>query len=458
MAAPLATAESSDNPWLLRLGIALVLGIAFAVIAHKWAASYYAFLAESGSFAHRENRFAVQQSSTTGSSALGFLLIGGLGAALAITAPPQRLRWSHPLLLLFALYAGWCFASYTWTEFHFLTIRKLAILTLLILGAIGIAVRCSLTDMLWIIILLVAGELTIGFAAEIANGMFRPWRSDYRYAGTLDPNGIGLEAAVMTLAAWLVPFERRNRPYVRAALIALGLGVVVMTKSRTTLAALVAAGMVAFLLRARGQQRWWIATATITLACLGGLAVNFVSVAAIQESADVASMGRNEDVSTLTGRLPLWQALTKEAERTPWFGHGYGSFWTPTRIYRYSDEFMWHIPHAHNTYLDHVLAIGLVGLALYLLWMLGLAVAGWVRYDRAGHPADLFAACFVTLCLVHGLAESKIPGSGPPTLLLFTCVAALALKPAVAPASTTAAEPPAPREPLVWRPARRFGV
>lgn len=442
---------------MLRIGVALVLGAAFALIAHRWSASYDARLAESGGFAHRENRFAVQQSSTTGASVLGFLLIGGLGVVCALASRAGSLRCFNPLALLLTAYLFWCAASFLWSDYPGLSVRKLAILALMIAGAYGVAIRCSLNDILWVVILLVAGELCIGFAAEIANGMFRPWRSDYRFTGTLDPNGIGLEAAALALAAWLAPFEKKDRPYLRAALVTLGVAIVMLSKSRTSLAALVAAGLVAFLLRARGQQRWLIISGTICLACIVGIALSFVSVGALQKSTDVAAMGRQQNVSTLTGRLPLWEALMQEAQRSPWVGFGYGAFWTPDHILRYSDAFLWHIPHAHNTYLDLVLATGLVGLTLYLAWMLALAVTAWLRYDQAGNPADLFVCSFVALCLMHGLAESKIPGAGLTTLLLYACVASLALKPAVANAATTV-EPAPKRAPLAWTPIRRMSL
>ena len=456
---PANSTELERPNWVLRGGIALCLALSFGMVAHHWNASITAHMAAGGGFQNRENKFAKQQATTTSSSAVGFILLGGMGAVLAWKAPPGRRRWLHPLSLLLAAYVSWCAASYTWSDDAFLTLRKLAILLLMLAGAYGVALRCTLADIVWSVILCLTGTLLVGFVAEISQGMFRPWRGEYRFAGTLDPNGIGLEAATLALAAWIVPYEGRRRTFVRVALVGLAVTVVIMTKSRTTLAALVAGGMLAMLLRARGQQRWLIVSGAVAAACVLGLLLNFVSVADIQDSASVASMGRKENLSSLTGRWPLWQAVLKEADNAPILGFGYGAFWSTERIYRYSDAFLWHIPHAHNTYLDLVLATGVVGLVLYLLWVIATAVSGWLRYDRVGNPADLFVACYIAFCLVHGLAESKIPGAGVTTFLLYACGASLALKPAVAPALAETPESAAPRPaPPLWQPARRLSV
>ncbi|MBX3433381.1 MAG: O-antigen ligase family protein [Pirellulales bacterium] len=442
--------------WPVRFVIALGLAFVFTLVAHSWHAS--ASLVEySGKGAHeRENRFAQQQATTTSSSAIGFFLLGGMGLAFAAVAPTLRLRWLHPVAILFVAYLGWCLASVAWTDSRFLTSRKLAILLLIVTAAYGTATKASLQDLLWGTALYFLGTIIAGGLAELSLGTFRPWRSDYRFAGTTDPNGLGLESAALTLISGFLQFPRRDRPQLRYGLTAIGLAALALTKSRTALAALVVATLVGLVLRVRGQQRFLVVSGLIAAGCVAGLLASFVSVAAIKESANVASMGRQEHVSSLTGRTPLWRAVIQEAERKPVSGHGYGAFWTDARIYKYSEMFRWQIPHAHNTYIDLVLATGVVGLGLYVLWALALAFAGMWRYQAVGAPGDLLVTCFVVFTLVHGCAESKIPSAGATTFLLFALGAATALKPATGPSVALSLETPRPRAPdLSWRPSRR---
>ena len=94
-----------------------------------------------------------------------------------------------------------------------------------------------------------------------------------------------------------------------------------------------------------------------------------------------ALMGRD---ASLTGRVPLWEAILPEIARAPLVGHGYAGFWdasSPTvqMIWRYAG---WEAPDAHSAYLDILLQLGVVGLALY----------GWVGvtlFARAAAAARL---------------------------------------------------------------------
>jgi O-antigen ligase len=162
-------------------------------------------------------------------------------------------------------------------------------------------------------------------------------------------------------------------------------------------------------------------------ACLGGIAYTFVSVSVIGETADVAAMGREKDINTLTGRLPLWEQAWKDAQHRPWMGHGFGAYWNAKNVLEYSDQFSWHIPHAHNAYIDLTLAIGGMGLAFYVLWVGSSATAAFARYERSGRPAELFVTCYLLMTLVHGATESKIPGAGVGALVQLAVMAALIL-------------------------------
>ena len=109
-------------------------------------------------------------------------------------------------------------------------------------------------------------------------------------------------------------------------------------------------------------------------------------------------------------------------------GRGIGAFWNSARIEQYSELLRWEIPHAHNAYLDLVLSVGLVGLLLYGSWLTAAAWKSIILHDRTGSNSDLFLAGLVVFSMVHGIAESKIPGAGFTTLLLYTATAAVVLR------------------------------
>ena len=88
----------------------------------------------------------------------------------------------------------------------------------------------------------------------------------------------------------------------------------------------------------------------------------------------------------------------------------------------------WHIPHAHNGFIELMLAGGVVLLCLYLLWLLAAAATSLARFQKSNRPADLFLACVVVFSLVNDVAESKFPESGVYTQIMFTAMAAMALR------------------------------
>jgi O-antigen ligase len=412
MTSALATTRSrqaaSQTPVVL---VALAIAAAYWIIGNRLDQSVRIREQMSVSFDSMKNEFAERQKDTTGSSVVGYFLLGGVGVVCWLTAPPGRLRWSGPALILGLAWVAWCGVSIAWSLDQFQTLRKLTIFGLLLVAAAGMAAKFELRELFDVVILLTGAMLAIGFLAEAAYGMFLPWRSDYRFSGTMHPNDQGLQCAVLALVAATAAESRVAGKNLRRFLVVAALAGLALSKSRTTLAALVFAGLVYLFLHGRGSQRWLVASTALAVGGLAGGLYSFVSVSALRETASVAEMGRSENVSSLTGRLPLWEGLWPDVMKRPLLGYGYGGYWGPKNILRHSKANGWHIPHAHNSYLDLVLATGIIGLALYVAWVLAVALVGAMRYDATGDVAHLTAACLLGLGLVHGLSESKIPGA-----------------------------------------------
>jgi O-antigen ligase len=407
----------------MRCAIALACGVAFWYVGHSLQMSLTYAVEQDLAPDQIENRFAKQQAVTTPSSAFGFALLGGVGLTCWALSPTGRSRWNSLLLVMGAAYVGWCLISMVWSIDHIQSLRKSTILLLTLAGAFGVASRLELEDLVWVTILVLGALVAGGVLIEVAYGTFRPWRHDYRFSGTVHPNDQGVQCALLALAGGLAEWRGRDRPWLRASIVTLGLAGLWFTESRTTLAALVAAAAVAIVMRARGIHRWLVVAGCLMAASLGGVLYNFVSVSALEDTADVASMGRRENVNTLTGRLPLWEELEHAARNRMIKGHGYGAFWNSKNILKYSKIFSWHIPHAHSAYLDLILAVGVVGMSLYILWVFASAAAAAQQYENSRRRAQLFALCLFVFSLVHGATESKFPGAGLGTFVLFTAMA-----------------------------------
>ena len=164
-----------------------------------------------------------------------------------------------------------------------------------------------------------------------------------------------------------------------------------------------------------------------------------------------ALMGR--DLS-LTGRVPLWQAVLPEIGRAPLLGYGYAGFWSadsPTvqMIWRYAG---WSAPDAHSSYLDILLQLGAVGLALFA-WAWGTLAHRIIAAWRTGYPPAHFAAVYGAALLLIGLDEGVIPIPGLWMALLPQTLLALSRHLALVRATARSDRAPAPVKAVVTRAA-----
>lgn len=129
---------------------------------------------------------------------------------------------------------------------------------------------------------------------------------------------------------------------------------------------------------------------------------------------------------SLTGRVPLWEAILPEIWRAPLWGHGYAGFWnvgSPTvqMIWRFAG---WEAPDAHCSYLDILLQLGGVGLLLYVCAWSTLFRRAWVAGRDRFEPATFVWMYGVALLLI-GTDEGVIPIPNLWTALLPVALLAL---------------------------------
>lgn len=410
--------RSATAQWLLCGGITLLVGLIFLTDEHRWDRSGLTDYVESA----EERATAATAGNTARRSA--FLVLGAAGGLLLLCSgrvPVLR----EPLGLCLLLATGWTIVSVVWADSPSFTIKRLLLLLLCTSGILGIASTLSIRRLAVVTLLVTGAYLGLGVFAELSLGNFRPWAAGYRFAGTLHPNAQATNCGAMALAAFAVwkgtpATPHRRRTQLAVLLFVVAVGFLLLTKSRTAIAAVVLVmGLV-------WATRLKVGTNLIAAGC-GLLAVTVLSYSLLltgtQGVSDSASFGRADSQGAFNGRLPIWEICLQRMGARLAVGFGYDGFWTPERIEAVSWELGWSISSAHSEYIEIALGLGVIGLTLYVLTQT-LAIGWfWLRYFRLGHGGDAMVLGLLLIGAIQGFMETSYlhPSSFAP----FICLTAM---------------------------------
>ena len=413
------------NRWWV---IGLLLALTFATIGGNLEASLTTEYS-STPFHESDNTVAKRQKSVTSSSAIGYLMLASIGIVLTLSLPAKHTNFLGFLALITISWIGWNYLSVLWSVDPRYSVRKLIVLTLFLLGVIGIARSCSVRDFIGVTLITSGILVLFGMLAEIRLGTFQPFSSAYRFTGITHPNTQAVYCAFLILGGACIYGVSKGAN--RLAIVAIGLGLVFLplSGSRTTTLALIVALVFAWLLSLDWRFRILQVSSFTAFASLFLLAIVSTSATAAEKTLGFAAMGRVDHVTSLTGRLPLWNELIQRSANHKLLGHGYSAFWNSKTIDEISRMFYWHIPSGHSIYIDTFLTIGLVGvigLAFLLVFAVGNAI---LRYSQSGDRTDLFVVAVLIFASIQGIAESKFISTGLAGLVAYVVTMQLCLSP-----------------------------
>lgn len=297
---------------------------------------------------------------------VGFVMLVALGGFSLVT-PRHRLKIAnYPLLISTVLMATWTYGSFLWSHFPRETMLELIRLSGWMLAAFGLARKYAANELAVIMFIVVAGAVTAAVATDFLTGDFRPWQSTYRMTGTLHPNGLADNAALMAVIAMSFIIKGNKRQYVWLLFIAIGFVVVALTRSRNGLMCFFIG---IYVLSIIGQPIGGFLKAiafSMVAAGLFMIASGVITESQKRSAINSATMGRGTD-SKLSGRSDLWKATMQMTENDRALGVGYGAFFVTKRVERLGKLIRWFPHHAHNAYFEILANLGWVGLGLGLI-------------------------------------------------------------------------------------------
>jgi len=331
--------------------------------------------------------------------------------------------WPIMALVLLAI------VSMSWSDYPDITLHRSASLLTATLWAWYVTVRYDLKDVIAIIRqaigLMAVASLAIGVAAPGIGGEdpFGPagWRGIF--AGK---NGLGAIMAIGTVTYFYTLVAGRQTKFILFLVQIAGLLFCVtalyVAQSSTSLVVALLGAMLCVVIKLTHKR---VGVAIIIWTTILLLLAPSVIIVTNQLGAIAPLLGRN---AQLTGRVDVWLILPSYIAERPWLGYGLGAFWVADseNVALIWDAVGWAPPHAHNGWLDLLLELGVVGLALLSLQIF-LVIVNGIRVIVEGREPDFQYLLVITLIIiVFNISESDLVRPGAMWLLLVIAVTALA--------------------------------
>jgi exopolysaccharide production protein ExoQ len=344
-----------------------------------------------------------------------FLALGFLAARREL---PRLAVWAWPVLALAAL----AFLSAFWSDEPALVVRRAGTITLSTFFGVYLAARGEFGVLVAALLKVyalaaVASLVLIAIVPQAATVTGAFYTHAWRGAFT-DKNELGMVCAESIIVA-VYAYRRRYGPrWLAAFTIAASLVLLYGSESKTpvvVMASALYAALLVMALRRRSGAGLVVGYGLLIL----GLATAALLAVGWQDA--LAFLGRDP---TFTNRTRIWALALDYIARRPWFGYGYGGFW---RADSADANLIWVVvgfktPHAHNSWLELGLGMGIAGMALAAVaWL----AAGYRTLRVAAAPhAEHAAFCLALLAGIffENLSEFEFFRPGRLMWALFVAV------------------------------------
>ena len=368
-----------------------------------WLLHVVAALGLGASFLYADRLMPGQTDTTSQVRQVALVCAGLLGCMLLLARSGRSFACNNFLSLVLLVYLSLCLVSVTWTDYTGLWFKRVSVRLLCLVCAIGICRQFSPRDLCRMVLAISSVYLCIGILAEITGGTYEPSAERFRFRGTFHMNHQGINCAFICLSAACLHRQATRWRWALATMFLVGVFFLILTGSRTGLYSFLCAVVLYWWLTGSWQRKISLAA---FLALLTSPMLLAVVMGAEDQVADFLNMGRDRaTVSTMTGRMPVWNELTGYISKRPLFGYGYEGFWSDERYDEFTASMKWAPSHAHSAYLEIILSLGLLGGFLHVLAIVAGLYRGRRQYLETRDGGYGFVFGLLLMATVHSLLE-----------------------------------------------------
>ncbi len=357
---------------------------------------------------------AMRQLVYAGSAGLCLMLVWLHGSLWAM------IREQLPIVFV----AGWLLLTAAYSDAPSLTIKRSILFicgACLLLGVVTLSARP-----------LHRASLLLAIASGLAASVSLVWWAVFPPEITTNPGRPGLAgisnhpntlapalAIGLVMAIALEAHGRLSSIARLTAIVSCGLALVLTASVTSIMTAAIMLGTYVALM----ASAYWRAVGVLVAL---GTVFAAVLLGPSQIAADALS-GVGRDTS-LSGRDELWGLIFDQIKQAPFFGHGWGAFWTEGK----GRELVatWNPRQSHNAYMDLVLDLGIVGGGLVLFALLRPVAGLWSIIGTRSSPDRRLAAAGLSIAVgllsVYALQQSflgKVDSYAFAALLLIAAAA-----------------------------------
>jgi exopolysaccharide production protein ExoQ len=357
---------------------------------------------------------------------VALIIFGGFALVSLMAKKGYRIRINGFLGGLIIFFLCWAVCSLSWADDPILTLRRLIILIALSIGALAIAARFSIRELLVFVLFGCCLTLLLGLGAEIALGTFHPFDAAYRFAGVIPYNAQARNCAILFFAALVISRKAKRGRILLYITEILALSFLILTKSRMEfISILIISYFYWRLISTRYHKKSYLQISCVLMVfSIFLIAFIIFSDEFIKIMRFAALLGRDDSsITTFTGRIPVWKVLLRYLADSNFFGYGYNAFWTPAHIYGVEIASGYFLGHAHSIYLEMALGIGVIGAGSFAV-MLAYATMKYLSlFKTSGNIDYAFCVSLLGYVILTSFMNSEIAFISIPTIITFALLA-----------------------------------